>query len=202
MPTKQITASRILNAALESADKRGWENVHLYKLADTLDISLVDIKKHYPDKDAMVEAWFEVADRAMLKYASRKELIGMPAEEILHQLIMAWLTVLGVHQEVTREMVLSKFAPGRIKLQIFAVFRIQQTVRWLFESCRRDKVFVGRMLEEAGLTAIFIATFLHWLNDNSENYESTSLYLERAFVHAATLQQFTREWVPMGKYLV
>lgn len=202
MPTKRITAQRLLNTALEEADKRGWQNIHLYKLADKLDISLADIHKHYPDKDAMIEAWFDVADRAMLKYGTRQELVGMPAEEILHQLIMAWLAVLDAHKQVTQEMVLSKLEPGRFGLQIAAVIRIQQTVRWLIEACRRDKVFIGRFLEEAGLTAIFMATFIYWVNDSSENNEGTSLYLERALLHAATMQQFARDWVPMGKYLV
>jgi len=59
-------AQRILDAALDLGEQRGWDAVHLHDIAQTLEIELADIGRHYDQKDAIAEAWFDRADAALL----------------------------------------------------------------------------------------------------------------------------------------
>ena len=58
---------RILDTALELAEKHSWEEIRLSDIATELDLSLLEIQKHFSQKDDLVEAWFDRADRAMLQ---------------------------------------------------------------------------------------------------------------------------------------
>ena len=66
MKQQNSLAESILDVALEQAESSSWESVNLHTVAKTLDISLHDIKRFYPQKDDLVEAWFDLADKAVL----------------------------------------------------------------------------------------------------------------------------------------
>ena len=59
----------ILDTALRLADASSWEAVRLHQVAAALGISLDDIRSHYREKEDLVDAWFDRADRALLEQA-------------------------------------------------------------------------------------------------------------------------------------
>ncbi|WP_409664067.1 helix-turn-helix domain-containing protein [Caldimonas sp.] len=62
----QPDAEQILDAALVLGERLGWEALHLHDLAQALGVGLPAIYRHYDDKDALAEAWFDRADCALL----------------------------------------------------------------------------------------------------------------------------------------
>ncbi len=166
-------ADRILDKALELAEATGWEPLRLHQVARALGTGLDGIGRHYREKEDLVEAWFDRADRAMLAAASGPELQAMTRTERLEQLIMAWLQALAPHQRVTREMILNKCEPGHLHIQIPAVMRISRTVQWIREAAGCDASYLRRALEEVALTSIYLATFGTWLWDDSPGFEQT-----------------------------
>ena len=54
------------STALVQAESSSWEAVILHDTAENLDISLKDVRRVYPQKDGLVEAWFDRADQAVL----------------------------------------------------------------------------------------------------------------------------------------
>lgn len=178
MPKKAITAEKILDTALDIADRRNWEAVRLHDVADELDVTLDDVRAHFRDKEDLVDAWFDRADSAMLSEANKPGFADLPTRVRLHRLIMAWLESLNTHRRVTQQMVLSKLGPGHLHVQIPAVLRINRTVQWMREAAQRDATFLMRAFEETVLTSIYVTAFMYWMRDNSSDSTKTSRFVD------------------------
>jgi AcrR family transcriptional regulator len=184
-PSKE-TPQRIVDSALELADSSSWEAVRLYEVAATLELSLDDIRRHFREKDELVDAWFDRADQAMLADAAEPDYLDLSVRERLQRTIFSWLGALAPHRRVTREMIQSKAELGHIHIQVPAVMRISRTVQWMREAAHRDLTHHHRALEETALTSIYLVTFLHWLGDESKDAERTHRLLERLLMLAET----------------
>ena len=171
-----LTAT-ILDTALQLAEEKSWERLRLQDIAHQLNISLDDIRSLYAQKDDLVEAWFDRADSSMLQAAASPEVkqLDMPAK--LHLIIMAWLDALAPYRQVTTDMLWYKLEPAHLHLQIQGMLRISRTVQWFREAAEQDSTHLRRILEEVGLTSIYVATFLHWMNDTSEQQQRTRDFL-------------------------
>lgn len=172
-------AQKILDTALALGEAQHWEKVRLHDVADALNLSLEDIRVHYREKEDLVEAWFDRADSAMLREASKAGFLKLSARERLHWLIMIWLEALASHRRTTRQMILNKLEPGHVHIQIPAVLRVSRTVQWIREAARRDATFLFRAIEETALTSVYLVTFLYWMRDDSPNAWNTRRLLDR-----------------------
>ena len=179
----------IVDTAVAIAERSNWEAVRLYDVAAELNISLDDIRPYFREKEDLVDAWFDRADSQMLKAAETVEFLTLSPRERLHHLIMTWLDALAVRRKVTRQMIGAKLEPGHLHIQIPAVMRISRTVQWMREAAQRDATFVRRALEETALTTIYLATFVYWMRDESENSQRTRDFLEQKLQAAETLDR-------------
>lgn len=170
---------KIVDAALNLADRRDWESVRLHDIAAEAKISLNDIRHHYREKEDLVDAWFDRADQAMLKVAEDEDFQQLNSKEKLHTLLMSWLDTLAAHRRVTRQMIFGKLEIGHLHYQINGLLRVSRTVQWLREAAGRDARLPLRAIEETALTALYLATFLHWMFDDSDGSKSTSQFLHR-----------------------
>ena len=156
---------QILDTALQLGEQYGWEQLSLYQLADSLNISLADIQQYYPQKDALTDAWFDRADKAML---SLQPTAGMSKCQSLELAISTWLQTLLPYRQLSGQMLLYKLEPGHVHLQGAALLRISRTVQWLRELARLDAKGLKRITQELALSALFVSVFICWLNDCSE----------------------------------
>lgn len=177
----------IVDAALALGGRCGWEAVRLHQVASALGITLDDVRRHFREKEDLVDAWFDRADAAMLRTAAASGFTQLPTRERLQRLVMAWLEALAPHRTVTRQMIQGKLEPGHLHIQIPALMRVSRTVQWLREGAGRDATFLRRALEETAMTTIYLATFVHWLRDDSPNAEKTRRLLERELAVAERL---------------
>lgn len=169
MTAATVTAEQILDSALRLADVCGWERLHLFDIAADLGVGLDAIAVNYREKDQLVEAWFDRADRAMLSRAQADDLAGLSADKRLEELLIAWLDSLAVHRAVTGQMLLYKLEPGHIHLQLLGLLRISRTVQWWREAARRQTHHLYRIVEESLLTGVYLRSFIHWLRHPEEN---------------------------------
>ncbi|MGR9074240.1 MAG: TetR/AcrR family transcriptional regulator, partial [Gammaproteobacteria bacterium] len=135
---KDEFADQILDAALSLAESSTWENLHLYAVAQKLGIGLDRIRQFYPQKDDLVEAWFDRADSAVLNIEPSPHFLNLAVRERLHRVIMTWFEALAPHHRLTGEMLLYKLEFGHIHLQALGVMRISRTVQWFREAARID----------------------------------------------------------------
>ncbi|MEN8204802.1 MAG: TetR/AcrR family transcriptional regulator [Pseudomonadota bacterium] len=181
MPKQQLTLhDRILDKALEQAEALSWEQLHLHAVAEALNITLDEIRQYFPQKDDLVEAWFDRADRALLSAAHSEDFLDLPLYERLQQVIASWLDALAPHRRLTREMLAYKFEFGHLHLQALGVMRISRTVQWFIEAARHDTTGLQRIIDECALTTIYLTTFACWLFDDSVNRRKSKDALDTA----------------------
>ncbi len=166
-------ADRMLDTALALAERQSWEAVRLHAVAAAAGVTLDDIRRHYREKDALIDAWFDRADGAALALAASGELAGLTPRQRLFRLIMAWLTALAPHRRVTREMILAKLEPGHIHIQFPAIMRISRTVQWLREAAELKDRGLARAVAETACTGIYLAAFTCWLNEDDDTAPRT-----------------------------
>jgi AcrR family transcriptional regulator len=177
--THDVTqAERILDRALELGEASSWESLRLHMVADSLQLSLNDIRACYPQKDNLVEAWFDRADQAALASRSSVEFFALPPQARLATVIMAWLDALAPHRRLTRGMLGYKLEPGHFHLQALGVMRISRTVQWFMETAELDVRGLHRIAAETCLTAVYLVTFARWLYDDSPGSQRTRHFLD------------------------
>lgn len=170
---------RILDTALALAEQAGWDDVHLHEIAQAMGITLAEIHRHYAQKDAIADAWFDRADAALLATPTRPGwgLLGVPQR--LHRALFAWFDALAPHRRITSEMLRYRLHPEHVHLQALGVMRISRTVQWIREAALLPSTGWRREIEEAALTAIYLSAFAYWLRDSSPGAARTHAFVER-----------------------
>jgi len=95
-------AEQILDAALLLGERQGWDAVHLHEVARELGIGLAESQQHYGQKDDLADAWFDRADRALLRAGEGAEWLGLPVRERLLRTMLAWFDALAPHRGLDR----------------------------------------------------------------------------------------------------
>jgi len=178
---------QIVDTAIGLAETSDWESIRLAEVAARLDITLDDIRAEFSEKDQLVDAWFDRADRAMLADAAASAGLDLDCRQRLHRAIMVWLDALAGHRKVTRQMILGRLEPGHLHIQFPALLRISRTVQWLREAAGYDASFPRRALEETAHTSIYLATFAFWMLDDSLHAERTARFLQKQLERARFL---------------
>lgn len=175
MPSEQV----ILDHALALGSRVGWEQLTLNDLAGELEIPLSDIYQFFPQKDDLVESWFDRADRALLSATPNPAWAALSGKERIERVILAWLEGLLPYRELTGQMLLYKLEPGHVHLQVGGVLRISRTVQWFREAAQLRAIHRRRVVQELALSSLYLTVFAYWLNDNSERQHKTRSLLRR-----------------------
>lgn len=175
----QLARSVIVEVALQLAERSSWDRIHLYEVAREMGVSLADIHRHFPNKDALAEAWFDLADAALLRLAQTPGWLQLPQRKRLQFAYAAWLDALSGHRRVTREMIGYRLQPEHVHLQVRGVLRVSDTVQWIREVAMLPEVGWRREAAETVLTTIFLTVFARWLFDESPGGRSTEVLLRR-----------------------
>ncbi len=181
---RRDVADRILRAALDEAERSGWQALRLNQVAAKLGLALTEVYAHFHDSDAIAEAWLATADRAMLRTRSRAFALRPPPER-LAETLLDWLGALSSHRKVTAEILLGKLYPGHPHYLTALVFRLSRTVQWWREAALLNAPPPVRQLEEIALTWLFVASVVVWANDGSTGQAATRRFVERRLAEAA-----------------
>jgi len=183
-----VPPDRMVDVALEMAEKVGWSALRLSDLADRLDVSTAEVLASYRDKDALADAWFRRALAAMLA-APPEDFAEQPAKDRLHLLLMRWFDALAGHRGVTGQMLREKLYPAHPHHWVPMIFNLSRTIQWLRDAARLGAPLlkVGgrrRQLEEVGLTLLFLATLRVWQADDTPGQDRTRAFLRKRLERA------------------
>lgn len=192
----KLTRERIVDIALELAERDGWEPLRLHQIAARAEAGLDEIRAHFSEKDEIIDAWLDRADAAMLQHDDAGHLVGLSPRERIRELVRVWLEALAPHRRVTHEMIAHKLEFGHVHVQFPAILRISRTVQWIREGARLDAPLPRRAFEETGMTLLFITTFLSWLRDESPGSQRTFERLDRGLYVLETAGRL----VPGGQF--
>ena len=150
---------RIVDAALDLGEERGWSNVRLYQVAERAGVPLATIGAEFRDLDALANAWFARA-LAIVERIPPQALTDQPAPERLHLVIMRWFDALAPHRAVTGEMLRAKVYPSHPQHWVPLIFDLSRLIHWFLDAARIASTGRARQLAEIGLTAIFLGSLL------------------------------------------
>jgi len=168
----------ILKAALSIASEKNWYNISLCDVATVSKLSLIEVISHFPDTNAIANAWFEQALYAMVAPLP-KTYDAMRATERLEMLLWRWFEALNEQRPVTLDMLASKFHLPHMHHWAPLAFSLSRNVQLWRETAKLTAVGRQRQVEEIGLTAIFLATLAYWCNDTSKGQKNTRNFLHK-----------------------
>lgn len=174
-----VSRQQILDQALALASEIGWESLTLRQIATALEVPLAEIYPHFAQKDDLVEAWFDRADQALLEQVPNTTWDALPPKERIERAVFCWLDALAKHRELTGQMLLYKFEPGHIHLQLGGLLRISRTVQWFREAAGLKASHLHRITQELVLSSLYLATFAYWLRDSSEGQHKSRAFFRR-----------------------
>lgn len=187
-----LTKEQIVDTAMQLAEETSWESVRLFHIAQRMNIGLEEIQKFFNEKEDIVDAWFDRADRAMLTAARSAAIMELAPAERLHSIIMSWFNALQPHRGPSRQMILNKLEPGHVHYQWAGALRVSRTVQWFREAAQRPQALPRRAIEEAALSSIYLATVVVWMRDDSESLATTSAFLRRRLHEAGRINGWIR----------
>jgi AcrR family transcriptional regulator len=174
---------RILDAALELGEERGWSNVRLYQVAERAGVPLATIGAEFRDLDALANAWFARA-LARVEQMPPQALADQPAPERLQLVIMRWFDALAPHRALSGEMLRAKLYPSHPQHWVPLIFDLSRLIHWFLDAARIASTGRARQAAEIGLTAILLGSLRVWLRDDSAGGEPTAAYLRRRLAAA------------------
>ncbi len=169
---------RIIDAALDLAERHGWDTVRLHDVAEWLGIGLDTIAANFDDRDAIADAWFARASAAMLA-PTTEGFAAEPAHHRLYLLLCRWLDALAPHRRVTVEMLKIKLWPFHPHHWGPLPFELSRIVLWWRDAARLDAPPPRREIEEIALTWLFLGTLAVWSRDDSDGQTRTRRFLAR-----------------------
>ena len=172
---------RIIDAALALAGEGeggGWYDLRLHLVARRLGVPLSAVLDRFRDADAIADAWFARALRAML-HEPEPGFDALPPSARVHAALMRWFDAQAAHRRVVRSMVGAKLHPSHPHHWVPLGFDLSRLIHWVLEAARLDARGLPRQAEEVGLTLVFLRALRVWLADASPGQRRTRAFLRR-----------------------
>ncbi len=170
---------RIVDAAVAKAEENGgWYDLGLHVVAQRLDVPLEAVLARFRDADAVADAWFGRALRAVLR-EPEPGFDSLPPSGRVHMVLMRWFDAQATHRRAVGSMIRAKLHPSHPHHWVPMVFSLSRLIHWALEAARLDARGLPRQAEEVGLTLVFLRALRVWLDDRSPGQERTRAFLRR-----------------------
>ncbi|WP_135466130.1 TetR/AcrR family transcriptional regulator [Crenalkalicoccus roseus] len=169
---------RILDMAMQVAEEAGWHDLRLRVVAERLGLPLGAVLEAYRDADAVADAWFARALRAMLAEPG-PGFAALPPSRRAAAVLGRWFEAQAAHRRVAGEMILTKLWPSHPHHWVPMVFSLSRLIHWVREAARLDAGGLQRQAEEVGLTLVFLRALPVWLCDAGREQGRLRAFLAR-----------------------
>ena len=177
---RRALKDRVLEAALLHAPFDGWSRKTLLHAASDAGLDAATARRLFPQGgDSLIEWLDDWADRRMLEAAAGEDLARLPVRRRIAWLVRARLEPLGHHREAMRRAAVAHGLPNNLLTTGRSVWRTVDRI-WeaagLGGSPGEGFSYYSR---RATLAAVLVATFLYWLEDQSEDFADSWAFLDR-----------------------
>jgi AcrR family transcriptional regulator len=170
---------RIVDAAAALAEEDGgWYDLRLHLIAQRLDVPLEAVLARFRDADAIADAWFDRALRAMLREPEPGFASLSPSRRV-QMVLMRWFDVQAMHRRVVGSMIGTKLHPSHPHHWVPMIFSLSRLIHWVLEAAQLDARGLPRQAQEVGLTLVFLRALQVWRNDASPGQQHTRDFLRR-----------------------
>lgn len=176
---KAAEKDRLFEMVLQHVPFDGWGTKSLHAAARDLDMTLITARRLFPQGQESLLAWLgDWLDRRAAERLSEIDLERLRIRQRIAKLVLVRLEVLQAHKEAMRRAV----AAGALPRNLYATGkRIWSGAddMWRAAGDRGTSAEFDYWTRRGLLSAVWVSTFLFWLEDRSEGGSETRAFLDR-----------------------
>lgn len=193
MGTDQKTKDQLIEAILNHVPFDGWTRATLATAADDCGLSDVELNRLFPAgiTDA-IAAYATYADNQMIAAFHEHcadQFETMPLHIRIRTLIILRLELAAPHKEVVRRTLAVLGRPTHVRL---ATRILYNTVDAMWRTAGDTSTDYNFYTKRATLSAVYSATLLAFLSDNTADMTKTQAFLDRRLAEIARIPKMTR----------
>jgi rpsU-divergently transcribed protein len=155
----------------------GWSDRALGDAADTIGIPRARAKLVFPDDGiGMIDAWFGALDREMERRNPASELSLLKIRDRIRRLILTRLEIARPQREAVRRALAKLALPTNIARATKLGWR---TADMMWRLAGDQSSDFSHYSKRATLAAVYAATLIVWLDDESDGQADTKAFLDR-----------------------
>jgi ubiquinone biosynthesis protein COQ9 len=172
MIDQSTTKGRIIEAALRLAADKPWLDVAMLDIAEAAGVTLVEMKKEFPSKAAILMGFSRAVDDVVLKGVTKRS-PDTPARDALFEVLMARFDAMQPYRTGLRSIV-GAGLPDMATMQ-----RLFSSQAWMLNAAGVPLNGVGGTVRVFGLTSVYAAVLRTWLDDDDVGQARTMAALDR-----------------------
>lgn len=175
-PVKLPPKDAIIEALMELAGERTWDDITISDIATRANLSLADFRDNFPSKGAVLAGFSRKIDRIVLD-GTTDDLMGEPAKERLFDVLMRRLDAMtpyklgleGVFEWVSRAPV-AAMAINRLEVN---------SMRFMLEASGIESEGPVGAVKLQGLVLVWIRVLRTWFRDQDPGVAATMALLDK-----------------------
>jgi len=172
MLNEQTVNGRIIAAAMRLAAQRPWNDITLRQIAEEAGIGLVEMRREFPAKPAIVAAFTRAADDAVLARAAKPS-PEQPARDRIFDVIMTRFDVLTPYKAALKSIADSHPMDSAILKKAWA------SQAWMLHAAGVPTDGPLGSIRVAGLGTVYASVAATWLEDTDPGLARTMAALDR-----------------------
>jgi len=168
--------SRIVDALMELAAERRWDDITLSDIALRASLSLADFRDHFPSKGAVLGAFARRIDRIVLD-GTTADLAGESAKERLFDVLMRRIDALKPYRDALQS--ISDWARGDLLGSAALNGVMVNSMRFMLEAAGIDSEGPIGTLKLQGLAMAWNRVLDTWFEDDDPGLSATMAALDR-----------------------
>ena len=176
----------------ENAVFDGWTAAAVNSAAGQLGIDPAQARLAFPkDPAAMIEAWIDGVDAAMTAHFTPEIIAAMKVRDRIRAMIWFRLETTAPAREASRRALAILAMPQNVALALRTNWRSADLMWRLAGDTATDYNHYTKRLT---LSAVYTATLLAWLDDDSEGFADTAAFLDRRLNDVMRFEKWKGEW--------
>ena len=167
---------RIIDALMTLAGDMRWDQITLSMITAKADVSLADLRDHYPSKGAILGGFSKRIDRIVLD-ATGEDMLGEPARERVLDIMMRRLDALAPYKAGLKEI---RNATRRDPLMLAALNQLAlNSWRYMLAAADIETEDELGLLRIQGAALVFVRTLDTWFDDEGDDLARTMAKLDK-----------------------
>jgi ubiquinone biosynthesis protein COQ9 len=183
----------------ENAVFDGWTRRAVDSAAGQLGIDPVQARLAMPKTQAgMINVYIQEVDRALEAWFTPKRLKPMKIREKIRALVWHRLEIMGPAREAVRRALAILAMPQNVPLALRTGWRSADLMWRIAGDTSTD---FNHYTKRMTLGAVYGSTLLVWLDDQSEGWSETAVFLDRRIDDVMRFEKFKAEWRGSSEHL-
>ena len=183
----------------ENAVFDGWTRRAVDSAAGQLGIDPVQARLAMPKTQAgMIDVYIQEVDRSLGAWFTPQRLKPMKIREKIRALVWHRLEIMGPAREAVRRALAILAMPQNVPLALRAGWRSADLMWRIAGDTSTD---FNHYTKRMTLGAVYGSTLLVWLDDQSEGWSETAVFLDRRIDDVMRFEKFKAEWRGSSEHL-